>query len=128
MRWLKKNKVITIVVSLLTISFFVYRYTFRTNESIEDISPNYLGTSIDFTSLATTNFDSWNTKVVQLTGEITALDKNGFTLNNKLFCQLKNEDDSSGIKANQTITIKGRVIGYDDLLEELKLNECIQLK
>ncbi|CAL2087576.1 hypothetical protein [Tenacibaculum sp. 190524A05c] len=128
MRWLKKNKVITIVTSLLTISFFIYQYTFRPNESIEDISPDYLGTSIDFIRLATTNFDSWNTKVVQLTGEITALDKNGFTLNNKLFCQFKHEDDSSNVKANQTITIKGRVIGYDDLLEELKLNECIQLK
>lgn len=128
MSWLKKNKVISIVVSLLTISFFIYQYTFRPNESIEDISPEYSGNSIDFISLATTNFDSWNTKVVQLTGEITALDKNGFTLNNKLFCQLKNEDDSSDVKANQTITIKGRVIGYDDLLEELKLNECIQLK
>lgn len=128
MRWLKKNKVIAIVVSLLTISFFVYQYTFRPNESIEDISPEYSGTSIDFIRLATTNFDSWNTKVVHLTGEITALDKNGFTLNNKLFCQFKNEDDSSDVKANQTITIKGRVIGYDDLLEELKLNECIQLK
>ena len=67
--------------------------------SIEDISPEYSGTSIDFISLATTNFDSWNTKVVQLTGEITALDKNGFTLNNKLFCQFKHEDDSFRCKS-----------------------------
>ena len=29
---------------------------------------------------------------------------------------------------NNDVTIKGRCIGYDDLLEELKMDQCIIIK
>jgi hypothetical protein len=30
----------------------------------------------------------------------------------------------SKLKVNDTIVVKGRCIGYDDLLEEIKLDQC----
>jgi hypothetical protein len=34
----------------------------------------------------------------------------------------------SGLKVGQEIEIKGRMIGYDDLLEEIKLDKTVIIK
>lgn len=34
----------------------------------------------------------------------------------------------SELKANNPISVKGRCIGYDDLLEEIKLDQCSIVK
>jgi hypothetical protein len=36
-----------------------------------------------------------------------------------------NEVDTT-IKKNQKVTLKGRVVGYDDLMGEIKLDQCLK--
>jgi hypothetical protein len=35
-----------------------------------------------------------------------------------------NELLDSSIKKDQPVTVKGRVVGYDDLMAEIKLDQC----
>ncbi|MDX8553537.1 hypothetical protein MK851_07870 [Tenacibaculum sp. 1B UA] len=54
---------------------------------------------------------------------MTSIDDNGFTLNDNTFCQLENTEEVSKITLGKTLEIKARMIGYDDLLEQLKLGQ-----
>ena len=47
-------------------------------------------------------------------------------VDNSIICNLKAFDNT--IKKSQKITVKGRVVGYDDLMQELKLDQCLVIK
>lgn len=61
-------------------------------------------------------------KTISITGIVTEVSTNQITINNKVFCQLA--ETNNDFKAYETLTIKGRFIGYDTLLEEIKLDQC----
>ena len=46
-------------------------------------------------------------------------------IDNSTYCQLKDKTALGTIKEGESIAIKGRMIGYDDLLEEVKLDQTI---
>lgn len=62
-------------------------------------------------------------KVVRTFGKISAIDGNVITLDDGVVVHLL---DSSGLELEKgdSIAIKGRCIGYDDLLEEVKLDQA----
>lgn len=61
-------------------------------------------------------------KAVAISGTITNLNDSLVILDNTILCSLKNID--SQIKKNQAVVVKGRIVGYDDLMGELKLDQC----
>lgn len=62
-------------------------------------------------------------KTVTVKGKITSIDYLNKTIiiDEKVFVLLKK---ISGVKQNEVITIQGRVIGYDSLLEEIKIDQA----
>ncbi|MDC1162331.1 hypothetical protein OAT18_02695 [Tenacibaculum sp.] len=122
---MKKNRLLVTLFFIIVGGYSAYNYAYKPHEIIEELDIHFKGTTIEFLEKASQNFSDWNTKIVELSGKVTTLDKAGFTLNNQIYCQLKNIENSSLIIENQTIKIKGRVIGYDDLLDELKIEQCI---
>ena len=46
-------------------------------------------------------------------------------LDHGIYCQLLNASDHKELTAGGEVKIKGRFIGYDDLLEEVKLDQCL---
>lgn len=125
MNFLKKNKWLVVVLFFFIGAYAAYQYAYKPHKTTEELTADFSGTTTDFLSKVQENFNEWNNKAVELSGEITAKDENGITLNNQIYCQFRNDIDFSALKTNQPIKIKGRVIGYDDLLEELKLDKCI---
>jgi len=122
----KKSKVIIVLLLFgIVAAYAVFQYSMQPPAKIESKTVDFTGTSDEFLSKVTTDFSAWQDKVVVITGNITNSDPNGVTLSNQIFCQFREDVDKTGIKENQTITLKGRVIGYDDLLEEVKLDQCI---
>ncbi|WP_300567577.1 hypothetical protein [Flavobacterium sp.] len=65
-------------------------------------------------------------KVIQVKGKVTQVDsiQKTITIDEKLFSSFQKVDFES-CKLNSTLVIKGRFIGYDDLLEELKMDNCV---
>jgi hypothetical protein len=122
----KKNKWILNILVLSCIAFYaVYRYAYKPHKTIEKLEIEYTGTSLDFIEKVKEDTSIWNNKIVLLSGIITSKEDKGITLNNGIYCQFREVINSSKLKEGSPISLKGRVIGYDDLLEELKLDQCI---
>lgn len=66
-------------------------------------------------------------QIVEVQGSVTELGENFIQLDNTIYCAM----DSTAIEAintlntGQTATVKGRVLSYDDLFEEVKLDNCV---
>ncbi len=75
-----------------------------------------------------TNIDLSNKKYLEkaiaIKGTITKITGTEVIIDDSIICNLKNFD--STIKKNQVVTLKGRVVGYDDLMGELKLDQCFK--
>lgn len=76
----------------------------------------------EFTSSETTANAKYLEKPVALTGVVTSVNDKEVILDEIGVCNFLNQDPS--IKVGQTITIKGRVIGYDDILGGINLDQC----
>jgi hypothetical protein len=61
-------------------------------------------------------------KTIQVDGLVTDVNDNFITVNNSVICYFK--DKNSKELLNLYISVKGRCIGYDELLEEVKIDEC----
>ena len=61
-------------------------------------------------------------KAIEINGTITTINESNVTLEEVIFCQFK--ESNPNVKSGQKTTIKGRFIGYDDLLGEIKLDQC----
>jgi hypothetical protein len=75
-----------------------------------------------------TNIDLSNKKYLEkaiaIKGTITKITGNEVIIDNSIICNLKDFDSS--IQKDQVVTLKGRVVGYDDLMGELKLDQCFK--
>lgn len=61
-------------------------------------------------------------KAVAISGKITNISKLEVILDNTVICNLK--ESNATIKQNKEVTIKGRIVGFDDLMGEVKLDQC----
>lgn len=122
----RKNNIAFAVMVIIVITVFsVYKYSTKPPAEIEDRSVDFIGSSKELFRLVEENATLWQDKIVIISGEISSLDTKGLVLTRNIYCLLK---DFSALKTHtsqQNITLKGRVIGYDDLFEELKLDQCI---
>ena len=128
MNLLKKNKVVFIasVMMVLVVGVVnVYQYISMSPKDVVEITPEYVGDATEFNFLVTDNLSYWTGKVVQISGKVTELTEYGVVMNGTIFCQFENGDDLQSIVENQQINIKGKLVGFDEILMEIKLNQCI---
>jgi hypothetical protein len=92
---------------------------------IENKKIDFTGSSDELLLRITDHTEEWQDKIVVVSGEVTSSDDKGIMLSRKIYCQLKQVTDLQKINPSNNISLKGRIIGYDDLLEELKLDQCI---
>lgn len=126
----KKLKMILLFAVLLIVGFISYSYILtggardleeETSEFSVSASDVFAEFSIN-SLMATTKYLN---KAVEITGKVTNVTDNVITLDGKVSCQLL---VSQKVVLNSQLKIKGRVTGYDDLLEELKLDQCLIVK
>ena len=128
MSLLKKNKTVFIIISIVILSvgiISVYQYIYRSPKKTVEIAPDYKGNANEFNYLVTDNLSHWIRKIVQITGKVTQVNEDGILLNGTIYCQFEDIHDLQSITENQNIVIKGKLVGFDELLMEIKLNQCI---
>lgn len=110
----------------------VYNYVFNSahrNIATENasvvLSANELHTKfIENETLATTNYLD---KVIEAKGKISAIEDTEIVLDNKIQVSF-NPQVNAVFKNGENITIKGRCVGYDELLEMVKIDQSIIIK
>ncbi|MGG6230102.1 hypothetical protein [Tenacibaculum sp. SDUM215027] len=127
MSFLKKNKkwIIPSIIFLLLGTTIFFNYIYKPHKTTEELKAEFSGTASTFLSSLKNDIAPWLNKTVILTGTVSSLDAEGITMNNSIYCQFRKDVKFKSLTINQPVTIKGIIIGYDDLLEELKINQCI---
>ena len=119
----KKNKFIVFLLAICCSGYVYYTHLMKPPASIESRQVAFTGTAAEFSPKVQENANEWLNNIVVLEGVLTSKDENGITLNNRIYCQFSTRQKI--VVAEQILQIKGRFIGYDDLLNELKLDQCI---
>ncbi len=128
MSLLKKNKGAFSIALLAIIAIGLwtsYQYVFAAPAKTNEITATYTGAADEFKYLVTENPASWSQKIVQLKGTVTAINEEGILLNGTIYCQFENKQNLQSISKNQSVVIKGKYVGFDELLMEIKINQCI---
>lgn len=61
-------------------------------------------------------------KTIEVTGEVTDISDSILTLGPSVFCAFDKKVGTENL--NKKIKVKGRCIGFDELMEEVKLDQC----
>lgn len=122
------KKFILITIFLCISGFFAYQYIFRKKTDIINTETNFSISSAILDKDFLNNQESFNKKyldkTIELTGTISEIDSasNAILIDNKVFATFNNKTET-GFKLNQIVHIKGRLVGYDDLLEYFKFDQ-----
>ncbi len=127
----KRSKIIIIALAVIVVGGVAgYLYMYKAHKTLDDMEVAYQGDSQEFISKFEGNVDQWikGDKVVELTGVITEKDSISVSVNETIYFQLEKGTNTNDLAKGQKIKIKGRIIGYDDIMEEVKLDKAIILK
>ncbi len=124
-----KKKLFYILLLLIVLIFGVYKYMYKSHRDIASEDAAFSKTVSEVFQAFNANDSLANKtyldKTISVKGKITNIDLTGkiITVDEKLSARFSKKipDD---IKLQDSITLKGRLVGYDDLLEELQMDQC----
>lgn len=126
MKSMKRNWIALIIVLIIT-TVIGYNYVYQDHRDIENEQTEFTMSSVEINQLFSKNPTSaeqkFLNKTIEVSGLITDINSNDITIDDTVFCQFSNNLETS-LNKNEKVKIKGRVIGYDDLLEQVKLDQC----
>jgi len=126
----KKLKIgFVLFVIILFAGLLVYNYVFNTehrNITNEEASVSLSADELylNFENEEATATVRYLDKVVQINGEISSVEDSDIVLNNRIQVSF-NSPSSKQFRKGESITIKGRCVGYDELLEVVKIDQSI---
>lgn len=119
----KRNYILIAFLVIVVGAYTGYKYLYKNHRNIETEVPSV---KVDATELVglfvSENTSSILNKTVEVTGVITEMDAQSVTLDEAIQCTF--DLLPQGLELNKKVTIKGRCIGYDDLFEIAKLDQC----
>ena len=120
-------KKIIIFGVLIVVAIIGYNYLYQDHRTIEKEKVEFFVSSQEiesqFVENVITSEQKYLNKTIEVSGLISEISIKDITLDDKVFCQFTEAIKTSEIEKSK-IKIKGRVIGYDDLLEQVKLDQC----
>ncbi|MFI0428042.1 hypothetical protein [Mariniflexile sp. HMF6888] len=120
------KKWVILILLCIVIVIIGYRYVYQDHRDIATETSIYKLTASDISNeFAINPLSSENkylNKTIEVSGSISDKNPKSITIEDKVFCQFSNEIQTT-LNTDQ-IKIKGRFIGYDDLLEQVKLDQC----
>jgi len=118
-----------ILLAILILAVFIgYNYLYKNHRNIEGENAQFALTAkqihSEFNSNAEVSQNKYLNETIEISGLVSEFSENEITLDGKVFCQFSDKISQPGLQLNSKINIKGRFIGYDDLLEQVKLDQC----
>lgn len=125
-----KKKLLLAAALLLVLFLFVgYRYLYKSHRDIASEVPQATTTSVlliaEFSkndSIATLRYAG---KTILVNGTVTTVDARAgsIVLDEKISAAIADTAALQEVRQGEKISVKGRFVGYDDLLEELKMDQ-----
>ena len=123
----KKLKIILFGLGIVTIlSFSAYQYVMNAGGrdlATEEVSFKLKSSELkkEFDSNVEIASKKYTEKAIEISGMVTDVKDNQIVMDEIIVCQCTNKPL---IKVGETIKIKGRFVGFDDLMGELKVDQC----
>lgn len=121
------KKWITILIIIVLVAILGYNYIYQDHRNIENETAEFTMSSSEIVQLFSEDVVSTEqkflNKTIEVSGSISEINTNDITINDKVFCQFSDAIKTT-VREKFKVKIKGRVIGYDDLLEQVKLDQC----
>ncbi len=125
-----KKIILAVLFLLVLIGGYFYIYKEHRDIAKEDVSYDVAVSTLfsEYQSNESAANTKYLDKTIVVSGKVTSLNKETLSLvvDEKLFATFLDKIPS-GIEPNSRIKVKGRLIGYDSLLEEIKMDQCIIL-
>ena len=121
------KKIIVSILVLMVLLFVGYKYLYHEHRDIATEKATFSVTVntllSDFLADETKANAKYLDKSVAIKGKITSIDvaNKSVVIDEKVFAILSVFSD---VKVNSEVTIQGRLIGYDSLLEEIKIDQA----
>ena len=124
---MRKSRIKLVITSLLILFVLAYNYIYKEHRNIALEKPEHLvSAQLLFSDYQNDDVKANNlylNKTIQVSGRITSITKNELVIDKTISCFFDNSIEFP-IQLNQNISVKGRLIGYDNLLEEIKIDQC----
>lgn len=121
-----KKKIFIFIITIIIV-IIAYNYVYQDHRNIEKEKAEFVVLATEISNEFLDNPEQasikYLNKTIEVTGVVTNINDNDLTLDINVFCQfVANIEDE--ISVGDKIKVKGRCIGFDDLLTELKLDQC----
>lgn len=123
-----RKKLLLLALIILVLASGIYFYAYKGHRDIASESADFVVSVKEMQTEFTTNdslaFKKYQDKTIEISGKITAIDteSKGITIDEKLFATFKDSLPKEILKGI-SVKVKGRFLGYDDLLEEFKIDQ-----
>ncbi len=108
----------------------IYIYMYKPHRDIQSEAAAFTisASSIakEFSDDANIAVDKYLNKTITIKGTVSEMEETGITLENTVYCMFDQKVEN--IKKGTTLSLKGRCIGYDELLELIKIDQCTILE
>lgn len=127
---MSSKKLVIFAVSCLIMILVVFLFTSKNHRIIhKEVSAYSLSSSqliYDFHQDYEAALIKYSNQTITISGRVTQKLENSLVIQDKIHCVFANSVDD--LKPPSSVTIKGRCVGYDDLLHEIKMDQCILLQ
>jgi hypothetical protein len=124
-----KKKLYYFAFIVIVLVFLGYQYIYKDHRDIASEKAAITETTAQIFEAFSTNEAEANSKyldkTIEVKGLITSINKNtkNVMLDSKMNARFETEIPND-LKVNDSVIVKGRLVGYDSLLEELQMDQC----
>ncbi len=124
----KRRIYVLLIAAVIIAGGLIYNYTFNSKhrtiseeKALFEMSTEVLAIQFETNESEATN--NYLDKVLAITGTITEIENTDVILNDKLHVSFETVN-SDQLFTSAKVTIKGRCVGYDNLLEMVKIDQA----
>ena len=123
----KQVKIVITLVFLFLSVYFAYNYMYQDHRDIKEEKAVVLIPASELVSYFNeNNSEKVLNKTVQVSGIITEINTKNIILDDKVQCSF--DSVLKNLNLNETIIVKGRCIGFDELFEVVKMDQSSIIK
>ena len=126
-----KKKIFYLLIILIIVLLVSYQFIYQDHRNIAEEKASFAETTVQIHTAFSTNEMDANAKYLDKTIEVkgritfTDLSTKSMVIDEKLNALFDN-DFPKELQINDSIVIKGRLVGFDSLLDELQMDQCVK--